>query len=232
MKTSAIVVDLIGAYGDDLLVANCARVSFNKWKDEFDDSGEKGSDDRLIAYLARENHFVPFCHPSATFRIKAPIFVARQLVKHQVGLSWSEVSRRYVTFEPEFWFPEFWRSRPEGSIKQGSGASIVTQMVDENGVPIDPDNVFTAAANHANTVYKWAIESGVAPEQARMILPQNMMTEWVWSGSLAAWARVCNLRLDAHSQEETRQVAQMISDHMTELFPVSWAVLLKNEANA
>jgi thymidylate synthase (FAD) len=189
-------------------------------------------DAKLIKYLAEHNHWTPFGHAFITFRVKAPIFVARQLVKHQVGLVWNELSRRYVDEEPEFWFPEFWRSRPEGSIKQGSGASIVTQMVDENAVPIDPDNVFTAAANHANTVYKWAIESGVAPEQARMILPQNMMTEWVWSGSLAAWARVCNLRLDAHSQEETRQVAQMISGHMTELFPVSWAVLLKNEANA
>ena len=217
MKTAEIKVELVGSYGDDLLVANCARVSFSKWKDEFDGSDTAGSDARLIAYLARENHFMPFCHPHVTFRIKAPLFVARQMAKHQIGLSWSEESRRYISSEPEFFFPDIWRGRPKGSIKQGSSGEVkgaATFMANES-------------AGHALDTYNWLLSQDIAPEQARMILPQNTMTNWIWSGSLMAFARVCNLRLDPHAQAETHDVAALIDAEMARLFPVSWKELRK-----
>ena len=224
MKTAEMKVELVGSYGDDLLVANCARVSFSKWKDEFDGSDTAGSDARLIAYLAREDHFMPFCHPHITFRIKTPIFVARQLMKHQVGLSWSEESRRYISSEPEFFFPDIWRGRPEGSIKQGSAGEIdLPVMKDGVGDMWGPKDIAAMAVD----MYNHMLEAGVAPEQARMILPQNTMTNWIWSGSLMAFARVCNLRLDPHAQQETADVAAFIDMHMRQLFPVSWKELTK-----
>jgi thymidylate synthase (FAD) len=221
MKTAEISVELVGSYGDDLLVANCARVSFSKWKDEFNGSDTAGSDARLIAYLARENHFMPFCHPHITFRIKAPLFVARQLAKHQIGLSWSEESRRYISSEPEFFFPDTWRGRPEGSIKQGSTGLVGTDAA------FDATASLRDICEQAVFAYAEMMKDGVAPEQARMILPQNTMTNWIWSGSLMAFARVCNLRLDSHAQQETSDVAALIDMHMRQMFPVSWMELTK-----
>lgn len=215
MKISPMQVTLVDHYGSDLMVVNAARVSFSKHHDEFDEV----SDTKLIQYLARENHWVPFAHPHATFRIKAPIFVARQLVKHQIGLSWSEESRRYIDSEPEFWFPEVWRGRPEGSIKQGSAGEL-----DLTG-SICSDNCIKAEVENMLILYQEMLDHGVAPEQARMVLPLNTMTEWIWSGSLAAWARVCKLRLDPHAQAETRIIATQIADAMSDLFPVSWKAL-------
>lgn len=219
-------VELIDSMGSDLSVVNAARVSFAKesdWEYESEGhwaSGEPGylseKDQKLITYLAKHNHWTPFAHAFLSFRIKAPIFVARQLVKHQVGLAWNEVSRRYVDDEPEFWFPEVWRSRPEGNVKQGSGGVIEDKF--ESLQAKD-------AVEQAFSVYIDLLKT-VAPEQARMVLPQNMMTEWVWSGSLMAFARVCKLRLDPHAQQETREVAQQINDQVPENFKYSWAALL------
>lgn len=222
MKITQMEVTLIDHMGTDLSVVDAARVSFNKQSEWVgDDYGNEVLSDRdakLVGYLAVHNHFTTFCHCFATFRIKAPIFVARQLVKHQVGLAWSEVSRRYVDEEPEFWFPKVWRVRPDGSIKQGSGGDH----------PATSAWAFATILNVGAILklYDEMIKDGVAPEQARMVLPLNTMTEWIWSGSLAAWARVCKLRLDPHAQVETREVAEKIDAIMPTLYPVAWTALM------
>lgn len=220
MKVVPMAVTLIDHMGSDLSVVNAARVSFDKescWK-EYEEGELYEADTKLIAYLAKHNHWSPFAHCFASFRIKAPIFVARQLVKHQVGLAWNEVSRRYVDSEPEFFFPDVWRGRPEGSIKQGSSGGIVEN---EQALEWAQDAVQECLNSYASLLG----ELGVAPEQARMILPQNTMTEWIWSGSLMAFARVCKLRLDSHAQAETHDVAVLIDAEMAKLFPVSWEAL-------
>lgn len=211
MKISKCEITLRKVDGTELDIVNAARVSFHK-ESEFvtGDDGIKKlkyGDERLINYLATHGHWTPFAHVGATFVIKAPLFVARQLGKHQVGLVWNEVSRRYVDEEPEFWFPEEWRGRPDGSIKQGSGEAIQKYGYPEG---------LTAAVL---SFYLKSIEHGVAPEQARMILPQNTMTEWWWTGSLAAWARVFKLRLDPHTQKETQDVVQTMYDQLLPHFP-------------
>lgn len=217
--------------GSDISVVNAARVSFHKestwevvpshmnYEDNQCHAKEqlKESDAKLINYLARHNHWTPFAHAFLSFRIKAPIFVSRQLVKHQVGLAWNEVSRRYVDDEPEYFLPSSWRSRPENGMKQGSGSKDVDPMWGQ------------AAIEHMKGCHEWymsSVAAGVAPEQARMVLPQNTMTEWIWSGSLAAFARVCNLRLDPHAQKETQEIAQQINACVPESFTHSWKALL------
>ena len=199
-------VELIDKMGSDLTVVNAARVSFGKNKEVFE-----ASDERLISFLARHNHWSPFAHCSVQFRIKAPIFVARQLVKHQVGLSWNEISRRYVDYEPEYYIPKNWRLRAEDK-KQGSSNETVEYDI-ANTIKI------------ANTTYNDMLAKGIAPELARMVLPQNMMTEWYWTGSLYAFARVCDLRCAEDTQEETRIVADAIDQFCNEEFPYSWKYL-------
>ena len=208
MKVQQITVDYIDHMGTDLTVVNSARVSFNKSKDVFDEQDEK-----LIRYLAKHDHWSPFAHTSIQLKVAAPIFVARQLVKHQVGGVWNEVSRRYVDEEPAFYMPDEWRSRPLNS-KQGSGSDIISN--------ID----ISAHIQNSVDLYNQMLEQNVAPEMARMVLPQNMMTEWYWTGSLVFWARVCKLRLDSHTQEESRIVAKQISDICARLFPISWQQLI------
>lgn len=231
MKITEMNVELLDYMGTDLTIANAARVSFDKESDwekvpkdpaiYGDDEGTylalSARDTKLIGYLAKHKHWSPFAHTSIQLRIKAPIFVARQLVKHQVGLVWNEVSRRYVDSEPEFWFPEQWRGRPEGSMKQGS-SGVVTEG--------EPQMWAKHAVAEALDKYKWLLEHDVAPEQARMILPQNTMTEWWWTGSLMAFTRVCKQRLDAHAQQETREIAERIAEVVAPLFPVSWSALM------
>jgi thymidylate synthase (FAD) len=205
--------------GNDLTVANSARVSFAKESELEDDAWGppklKEKDAKLIRYLAREKHISPFGHCFATFRVKAPIFVARQLVKHSF-LRWNEVSRRYVDDEPEFYVPDVWRGRSADK-KQGSDGVVSTVA--------EPEFVNYTALR----VYKQMIEEGVAPEMARMVLPQNTMTEWYWSGSLDAFARMANLRCKTDTQAETREVANQISEMMIALFPVSWDALKEND---
>lgn len=204
-------VELVDHMGSDLTVVNAARVSFAKTSEKMDDK-----DERLIHYLAEHGHWSPFAHAFMQFRIKAPIFVARQLVKHQIGLSWNEVSRRYVDAPPEFHNPVAWRGRPTNS-KQGSEGEVD----DQNTAQKVLEQTHLLAFKHYNIL----IEQGVAPEQARMILPQSTLTEWYWSGSLHAFARVCNQRLASHSQLETKEVARQIQDHAITKFPVSWTAL-------
>jgi len=216
MREAEISVEYIEHMGGDLSVVNAARVSFAKAHDRLEEN-----DHKLIDYLSRENHFMPFCHPHLSLRIKAPIFVARQLVKHQIGGSWSEESRRYVDDEPEFFVPKSWRERPRSNIKQGSGFDV--DMESQR----DCYAIFDEAIENAVSSYLTLLSLRVAPEQARMVLPLNVMTQWVWTGSLQFFARVCNLRLDSHAQAETREVAQQISAIAGKLFPVSWSVLVK-----
>ena len=221
-------VDLIDHMGSDLTVVNAARVSFNKqsnwnyWRDEEDadlvKSYMKDKDQKLISYLAKHNHWTPFGHCSAQFRIYAPIFVARQLVKHQVGLVWNEVSRRYVSNSPEFWRTSEWREVASDK-KQGSS----DQVIKENDTI---SYVYRETIRHCSDTYNLMLEKGVCPEQARTILPQSLYTEWYWSGTLAAFARVCNLRMNKDSQKETKEIAELISNEMSVLFPVSWKVLV------
>jgi len=199
-------VNLIDVMGTDLSIVNAARVSFAKESNEFSDKDEK-----LINYLAKHNHWSPFGHASLQFRIKAPIFVARQLVKHQVGLVWNEVSRRYVDDEPEFFIPDQWRSRPENS-KQGSGEEIIIYNIE-------------STMQFVKQTYQNLLKANVAPEMARMVLPQNMYTEWYWSGSLMAFGRVCNLRCKDDTQLETQHIADCIDWHLFQKFPVSWEAL-------
>lgn len=226
MKISKMSVELINSMGTDLDVVNAARVSFAKQHSEFDTE----KDTKLINYLAKHKHWSPFAHAFLSFRIKAPIFVARQLVKHQVGLAWNEVSRRYVDDEPEFWFPEVWRGRPINA-KQGSSDVTFDKNDESLWIRGYDGYVFLCAEDVTQTALDWynnAIKQGVAPEQARMVLPQNTMTEWIWSGSLAAFARVCKLRLDSHAQQETTEIAEMIGNLTAEHFPVSFAALMEN----
>ena len=206
-----IKIELIDIMGNDLSVVNAARVSYSKTKKSFDISDEK-----LIKYLAEHNHWSPFAHASLQFRIKAPIFVARQLVKHQIGLTWNEVSRRYVDFPPELYKPDSWRGRPKNS-KQGSDGEIeLDQTINHN---------METAMESCLILYNTLLQKGVAPEQARMVLPQSMMTEWYWSGTLYAFSRVCNLRCKPDTQKETRDVADEMSKICDEKFPYSWKYL-------
>jgi thymidylate synthase (FAD) len=222
MKIVAMKVELLDRMGTDLSIVNAARVSMAKesgWEFQGCETARLSDKDaKLVNYLANNNHWTPFGHCFATFRVKAPIFVARQLVKHQIGLCWNEVSRRYVDEEPEFWLPEVWRERPEGSIKQGSGKAHYASM--------HIARLIERRTQESLSLYQSLIYDNVAPEQARMVLPLNTMTEWIWSGSLAAWARVCKLRLDPHAQEETRLVAEMFAKELEPIFPVSWAALM------
>ena len=205
-------VKLIDSMGTDLTVVNAARVSFGKKKEKFEEGDEK-----LIKYLAQHNHWSPFAHCSAQFHIKAPVFVARQLVKHQVGLSWNEISRRYVDTDVEFYEVDKWRGKSKDK-KQGSEGTLE----DKHGVCQWSK---TKIENAALESYKGLLSAGVAPEQARMILPQSMMTEWYWSGTLYAFARVCNLRCASDAQYETRIVANLINKECSKLFPISWTEL-------
>jgi len=207
-------VTLIDSMGTDLTVVNAARVSFDKHHKEF----TKG-DEKLIAYLAKHGHWTPFGHPQLQFRISAPIFVARQLVKHQVGLVWNEVSRRYVDSKPNFYITDKWRSRAEDK-KQGSGKELIKLQGEDY-------DYIQAAAIASIDAYSHLLDRGVAPEQARMVLPQSMYTEWYWTGSLYAFARVCNLRISENVQEETKEVALMISNLINPKFPISWKYLSK-----
>ena len=216
-------VTFLDKLGTDLSVVDAARVSFgnkSQWQKHIPAQGIyelSDKDKKLIKYLAKHNHWSPFAHTSIQIRVKAPIFVARQLVKHQVGLCWNEVSRRYVDSEPEFYFPEVWRGRPTDK-KQGSSDEIIVWVDREERA----GTALRRVCRDAVQSYNKMIEAGVTPEQARMILPQNTYTEWVWTGSVLAFARICNLRCKADAQKETQEVAWQIDEIVRENFPVSW----------
>jgi thymidylate synthase (FAD) len=213
-------VEYIDHMGSDLTVVNAARVSFNKesvWEnpDSDDPLTLYPKDKKLIAYLAEHNHWTPFAHPQISLRIKAPIFVRAQLGKHQVGFVMNEVSRRYVKDTPDYYIPK-WRGAPTDGAKQGSSDFVENPYFTQ---------LFDACCSAAVLTYEELLGMGVAPEQARSALPQAMYTEWWWTGSLAAWARVYALRIDEHTQWETRQYAEAMGKIIEPLFPESWKAL-------
>lgn len=209
-----IQVELIDSMGDDLSVVNAARVSFAKDASNYTDE----QNERLIRFLARERHEMPFAHTAVTLRCSAPIFVARQAYKHKIGFVENEISRRYVDDDPEFYIPDVWRSRAADK-KQGSGDA----HLNSNEWSVDYDRL----VHHALGLYQRMIAGGVAPEQARMVLPQSMMTEWVWTGSLLAYARFYNLRSKQDAQKEIQIIADKVDKIMSVLYPVSWNALCK-----
>lgn len=227
MNKASFNVEYISHCGDDLSVVNAARVSFHKASEyeytpaNFCDDGLRvlsEKDRKLVHYLAKHKHKSPFNHAFITLRVKAPIFVARQLVKHKF-MPWNEVSRRYVDDPPEFYFPDGWRKKAE-NVKQGSSEEVVLHSAEWT----------KGAEYHIQTLvhmYENMLKEGICAEQARMILPQNMMTEWIWSGTLGAWCDMFKLRLDPHTQQETREVAHMCFDIICPLFPDSVEALLK-----
>ena len=212
-----IEVTYVDHMGDDLSVVNAARVSFGKKSDWLPrvHNGEakalSAKDCRLITYLARHNHKSPFNHTFTTFHVKAPVFVARQLVKHEY-MPWNEISRRYVDEEPELYEAPIWRGRSADK-KQGSEGEVKSNA-----------NIFYHN-NQSLMMYKQLLDEGVAPEQARMVLPQSMMTEWYWSGTVFSFAKMCSLRCKDDTQAETRVVADAIDEEMENLYPISWEAL-------
>lgn len=225
-------VKLINCMGDDLMVVNAARVSFNKTSSYdlvsvedngiiYQDNRLKEKDAKLINYLAKHDHWTPFAHPHICFHIKAPFPIRTQFFKHKIGFVENEVSRRYVDDPPEFFYPA-WSYRPDGSLKQGAG----DRMSDE-----DNNKAHYAYAHALDTcydAYERLLEIGVAPEQARMVLPMCTFTEWYWTGSLAAYARFYNQRSSPHAQAEIREYAEEIGRICNELFPVSWPALVNS----
>ena len=228
-------VEYIDHMGSDLLICNAARVSFNKeteWGVDEDaakrlgDSGSvfrtsdikvlKDKDKKLIKYLADHNHWTPFGHPQITLRIKAPIPIRTQFFKSKISLCENEVSRRYVSFIPEFYYPK-WRGKPTSGAKQGSDDFIT--------ISSENNRLYENALTVCVYAYEQLLDSGVAPEQARFVLPQGAFTEWFWTGSLAAFARVYNLRIADHAQWEIREYSKAINDIISPLFPVSWKCL-------
>lgn len=219
--------EYISHMGDDLTVVNAARVSFDKesdWEANTLEVGKggysfnmKGADERLISYLARHGHWTPFSHPQITLRYTVPIFVARQEFKHIVGFTRNEVSRRYVDDDPEFFTPIEWRNRPVGSVKQGSaGVNSYDEYYQE---------YYTRLINFCEECYLQMIVDGVAPEQARMVLPQSMYTSYYITGSLAAFARFYKQRTDEHAQVEIQELAHKVGSLIEPLYPVSWKAL-------
>jgi thymidylate synthase (FAD) len=212
-------VTLIDHMGSDLTVVNAARVSFNKESQRVQNGNHQDlseGDQKLINYLSKHGHWSPFSHCFLQFRIEAPLFVARQLVKHQVGLAWNEVSRRYVDATPKFFTPKAWRTKAD-NVKQGSSDDTI-------------DYHIGSYTRSAIAEYERMLDVGIAPEMARMVLPQNMYTEWYWSGSLYAFSRVVNQRLDKTSQAETRYIADLISQEAARFdFKYSWKALTGEE---
>lgn len=257
MKTAPITATYMSHHGDDLLVVNAARASFDKesWWADAENKILKPADAQLIRYLAtgyrtrewdeflfeiietvksnevsmkseltdllhaykrRAQHWAPFGHPHMTVCVTMPVFLARQFVKHQVGGTWSEASRRYISDEPEYWFPDAWHIRPE-DVKQGSGERVW----DQDGV----DSLARGAVEGASETYRDLLNEGVAPEEARMVLPLNMMTTVVWTGSLLFWSRVYNQRVESHAQLAAQELARKIGEIVAPLYPVSWKAL-------
>lgn len=214
LKLADMKVEYVDHMGSDINVVNAARVSFAKEVGEFD----LVKDTKLINYLAKHNHFTPLAHTSVTIRVKAPIFMARQFVKHQIGLVWNEESRRYISDEPEF-FVNTLRGKPVNA-KQGSSGLVESSNLFEEMIIANSQNCLD--------LYNRLLEADVAPEQARSVLPLNTMTNWMWTGSLVAFARVVKLRKDPHAQVEAQELAKMIESVMENVYPVSWKALMEN----
>ena len=229
---SLLKAEYISHQGDDLAVVQAARVSFDKtsdWEHRIVDTGEGGDDwyyerylserdTKLINYLAKHDHFTPFCHNSISLRMSAPIPIARQAYKHKVGFVENEESRRYISSRPELFVPEYFRSKPEGSIKQGSGGEHIRSIywLEE----------YNWHCTHMVELYEMMVDDGVCPEQARFILPQGVEVNWIWTGNLFAFANFYKKRTDPNAQVEIQQLARQVATIVEPLFPVSWRALV------
>lgn len=208
----SIKVELINHMGSDLDVVNAARVSFAKTTLEFTEQ-----DARLIKYLAVNDHWTPFAHTAIQLRVAAPIPIRTQCFKHKIGLVENEESRRYISTRPEIYIPDQFRAKPVGSIKQGSA--------DRHQNSEGWRQEYIRLTDSCVELYMEMIEDGVCPEQARFILPQGAIVNWIWTGNLVAFANFYNKRTDTHAQEEVRDVAIIVDTLIRPLFPVSWDAL-------
>lgn len=230
-------VELVDHMGSDLSVVNAARVSFAKQSDwdqrYFCDVDEYNNpvyskevlvpeDAKLIKYLAKHNHWTPFAHTAISLRVGAPVPIRTQCFKHKAGFVENEESRRYIGDEPELYIPPYFRKAPENGAKQGSvdEEAFWSVMYKANYI-----EVCSAAIN----LYKAMIKDHIAPEQARFVLPQGVIVNWIWTGNLASYARFYNLRTDPHAQKEVGEIAYAIGNIMQDLYPVSWKALTKGE---
>lgn len=209
---SQIKVELLDSMGTDLDVVNAARVSFNNYSGIFCDKDEK-----LIKYLARYNHWTPFAHTALKFRIAAPVPIRTQCFKHKVGMTENEESRRYISTTPEIFIPEFFRSKPEGSIKQGSGEK---HQFSDCWLAS-----YKAIVGEAVATYEDMLADGICPEQARFVLPQGAIVNWIWTGNLVSFANFYNKRTDTNAQREVQVVAELVGKEVERIFPVSWKAL-------
>ena len=211
----------------DFLARGMSSKDYNKYLETIKNTQDYEVIEDCLKALQAQTHFTPFCHNVVTLHCKVPMFVARQLIKHQIGMTWNEVSRRYVNTNIQFYNPKEWRSAPDNK-KQGSGNDVVTKITDDYGDSwyIDPD--FKTWCMTALSMYEDYVNSGIAPEMARMILPQNMMVEFWWTGSMLAFARMCNQRLDNHAQKETQDFARKVDPILHNLYPYSWLSLVPN----
>ena len=200
--------------GDDYAVCDAARVSFDKTADTYTPENNQ----KLLNYLAKHKHWSPFAHAHIKFKFQAPMFIARQFVKHQIGFAWNEVSRRYVSTEPKFFVPTLWRKRPD-NMKQGS--------VFDGAISIEGDSLtkYVDQMREHSKDYRSMIAEGICPEQVRMLMPQCMLTEWIWTGSLQAWWRFFELRSDSHAQAECWPYAHAVKEEISNHFPMSWKAL-------
>ena len=244
-------IDYVQHWGDDLIVVNAARVSFDKhshWELRADPAvdpreGPAGEiavlsdrDSKLVNYLAKAGHTSCFEHMGATLKLKVPIFIARQIQRHRT-FSYNEISRRYVDNAPEFYMPDVWRAKAD-NVKQGSSDEAITTLTrtikdkhSEKKITFTDLDIHTVTGNavrNAVKLYNDLLENKVAPEQARMILPQNMYTEFYMTGNLRAWEHFLKLRLDGHAQKEVQDVAKMVYKILQPLFPVSMKALMEN----
>lgn len=226
-----IKAELLDWMGDDLAVVNAARVSFSKESElqEYENHagdlmvGLKISDARLIDYLAQHNHWTPFAHTALKFRCSAPVPIRTQAFKHKVGMVENEESRRYISSTPEIFIPEFFRSKPEGSIKQGSGDRHYNS---DNWVAY-----YESACQKAVNVYLDMLDDNVCPEQARFILPQGTIVNWIWTGNLVSFANFYLKRTDTNAQKEVQVLAESIGEQVSKIFPVSWKALVGEKDN-
>lgn len=222
-----ISVEYLDHCGSDEAIANSARVSFGDFRNwnEIPEGYSKERCDKLIDYLGRHKHTTPFRQNSITIRCSAPIFLTRQLMKHSVGMTWNEESRRYIDTQPTFFIPDQWRSRPEKSLKQGSGNGVVEWLDRETRV----GRAYQDAVDTCLSLYNEMLEANVAPEMARMVLPQSMIVNWVWTGSLLSFSHLYNLRIKENAQVEARVFADKLDKVIAPLFPVAWESLKEQQ---
>ena len=214
---SQIKVELLDSMGDDLAVVQAARVSFAKDAEQFDEQ----RDPKLINYLATHDHWTPFAHTALKFRVAAPVPIRTQCFKHKIGMVENEESRRYISTTPEIYVPDFFRSKPQGSIKQGSGEKHW-----ESDAWLD---LYKESVSKSTKLYKDMVEWGICPEQARFVLPQGAIVNWIWTGNLVSFANFYLKRTDPTAQKEVKMVAELIGEEVKKLFPVSWKALVGEE---